>query len=151
MAKGEYTMPKWKPEFEIGDQQVDSQHKHLFEYVDTLHDFVTAVREGAPLDPVKAEDLLFDLDTYVTLHFAYEEMCMGIRRCPVAAANREAHDRLSAFYADFREKARQQITLEMLETLENTLTHWLSNHICRIDMDLKGKRPAPGGARPRPR
>lgn len=128
---------EWKAEYETGEKHVDAQHQHLFEYVNTLHELVSAVQGGAPLDKQAAEDLLFGLDTYVTIHFAYEEMCMGIRRCPYAAVNKEAHDKLSAFYAEFREQSRRELTLEMLQTLETTLTHWLTNHICRIDVTLR--------------
>lgn len=127
----------WSPEYETGDRRVDSQHQHLFEYVNNLHALILTIKDGAPINKRTIEDFLFDLDTYVTVHFAYEEMCMGIRKCPLAALNKEVHAKLIAFYTDFAAKAKQDVTLEMLMTLENTLAHWLNNHICRIDISIK--------------
>lgn len=128
---------EWNAQYETGEKRVDAQHQRLFGYVNELHEMIQLVQQGQELNRQAVDDLLFHLESYVTVHFAYEEMCMGMHHCPKAATNKDAHDRLIAFYGDFLEKARQELTLEMLVTLENTLVHWLTNHICKIDMNIK--------------
>lgn len=132
---------EWNRDFETGETRVDKQHQRLFEYVNELHDMITVVKGGHVLDAEKVGDLLFHLESYVTVHFAYEEMCMGIRRCPLAHQNKEAHDKLIAFYGEFLAQAKQNLTLDMLITLESTLVSWLKGHICKVDMDIRNVQP----------
>lgn len=138
----------WSSAYETGDTRIDNQHKQLFDYVGQLEHLIQRVEAGEALDHQAAQDILFFLDTYVNVHFAYEEICMTIRKCPVALKNREAHNQLLDFYQGFFEEAQQHLTLEMLVQLRDTLDSWLVGHICNIDTQLKntpeaGSAPAP--------
>lgn len=127
----------WSSDYETGDPRIDEQHKHLFGYVAQLEDIVGRAQKGEELDLKSAHDILFFLDTYVNVHFAYEEICMTIRKCPFAAKNREAHNQLLEFYTGFFEEAQQNLTLDMLIQLRDTLDAWLVGHICAVDTKLR--------------
>lgn len=127
----------WTKDFETGETHVDAQHRRLIDYTNELHDMIVAAQNGESLKRRDVDDLLFHLESYVTVHFAYEEMCMAMRRCPKAAENKDAHEKLLQFYGKFLEQAKEQLTLPMLIELEKTLVSWLTNHICRIDVKLR--------------
>lgn len=131
---------EWRADFETGEKHVDDQHKQLFDYVNELHSIIELVRAGQTLNRREVQDLLFHLESYVSLHFAYEEICMVIHKCPMAVVNKEAHDKLIKFYGEFLQKVRADgVTLDMLVTLEGALVNWLTNHICKIDLNIKGR------------
>lgn len=128
---------EWNDSYSTGDARIDSQHQKLFGYVNTLEKMIEAARGGQAPTHREVEDLLDFLEMYVNVHFAYEEVCMAIRRCPLAAQNREAHGKLINFYGEFRETVKGGATLSDLESLHTALANWLVNHICRIDVSLR--------------
>lgn len=132
---------KWSAEYETGERRVDDQHKHLFEYVNQLSGVIEDVKAGQPIPLEAVKDLLTFLDTYFNVHFTYEELCMTIRKCPMAKQNVDAHKKLMEFYGNFYQKAQDGVSLDMLETLHTALSNWLVNHICKVDMDIRNQEP----------
>lgn len=129
---------EWKNNYETGDKRIDGQHKNLFEYINRLEGLIQTGQAGRAIDKVEVENLLGFLDSFVNTHFAYEELCMSQRRCPVAAQNKEAHNRFMQVFEDFNQRyAQLGVDLPMLTDLHRTLTYWLTNHICRIDVSLR--------------
>lgn len=128
---------QWSHQYEVGDPRTDSQHQNLFEYVNRIEHLIEQGKTG-PLDRREVEHLFVFLEAYVNTHFAYEELCMALRGCKVAQKNKEAHDKFLEFWADFnRTHAPQSISVAALETLHSTLTGWLTQHICKIDVALR--------------
>lgn len=127
---------EWKASYETGERRIDGQHRNLFEQVNRLERLL----EAATLDQSEVENLLIFLESYIHTHFAYEELCMTLRGCPIARKNKESHDRLLRFYADFdrRYKARGRADAGMMRELHEVLKNWLVGHICRIDVQLRG-------------
>lgn len=133
---------EWNSLYETGEQRVDSQHQKLFEQVNQLGELIKAGQENHPIDKAELDQLLGFLDTYVNVHFAYEELCMTLRRCPVASQNKDAHNRFIEFYEDFRAQYNKRgANLQLLRHLHQTLTHWLTSHICEIDIKLRTSQP----------
>lgn len=131
---------QWGDRFETGEARIDAQHQNLFTYVNRLEDLLMQARAGQELKPLEAKNLLIFLDAYVNTHFAYEELCVSLRKCPVALKNKEEHNRLLEFWTNFRrENALVTTTANALETLHDTLKGWLTNHICKIDLALRAK------------
>jgi hemerythrin len=128
---------QWSDQYEVGDARTDSQHKNLFEYVNRIEQLIEQGKAGQ-LDRQEVEHLFVFLEAYVNTHFAYEELCMALRGCKVAQKNKEAHNKFLEFWADFNQThTPQNISIAALETLHSTLTGWLTQHICKIDVALR--------------
>lgn len=131
---------EWSDRFETGDARIDAQHRNLFSYVNRLEGLIMQARAGQGLKPLEVENLLIFLDTYVNTHFAYEELCMSLRKCPVALKNKEEHNKLLEFWGNFRsENTPATTSADALESLHDTLKGWLTNHICKIDVALRAR------------
>ncbi|WP_233493118.1 MULTISPECIES: bacteriohemerythrin [unclassified Meiothermus] len=134
---------EWSPSYETGEMRIDRQHRTLFDRVNRLERMLEA---GEVLDQDEVENLLIFLESYINTHFAYEELCMTLRGCPIARKNKEAHDKLLAFYNDFAQRyaARGKADVAMLRELHEVLSKWLVGHVCNIDVRLRNHVPAGG-------
>lgn len=134
---------EWSTSYETGEPRIDEQHRNLVGYVNRLERLLESTPPGSPADREEVDNLLVFLESYVNTHFAYEELCMTLRGCPIARKNKEAHDRFLALYDDFTQqhRARGGASIEMLRELHETLKNWLVGHICNIDVQLRGRAP----------
>ncbi len=122
----------WTEALSTGEPAIDEHHKTL---IDTINDLLQAMHTGKGKDHI--EEILADMAEYVNMHFGYEEECMEKYHCPVAAANKEAHDKFvdtfDAFWEEFR---RTGPTAELAIKVQKELGDWLINHIAGIDTGL---------------
>jgi len=82
--------------------------------------------------------LLESIDLYVRSHFGFEEGCMNRAHCPVAQKNSESHAQFINVLAGFEQRyARDGFDNAHARKLLDTIDAWLSDHICRIDVQLK--------------
>ena len=124
---------EWSERFETGVQRIDDQHRMLFKMTG---DFRAALDEGK--GKAVYDILLESLDLYARGHFAFEEDCMFRHQCPAAQRNQTAHRRFIAIVADYQAKYDVSGFSRLdARSLLDTLDEWLSNHICRIDVQLK--------------
>lgn len=125
---------EWNEKFATEDSHVDEQHRQIFRFANRLE--VIAGKEQA--DTQEVESLLRFLDTYIQNHFRYEEACMLKRRCPVAQKNRSEHIALKTFidgsFETYQQNGYQQ---QWAQELHKKLEHWLTHHICHIDIQLR--------------
>ena len=64
---------------------------------------------------------------------------MNQYRCPAAAANLAAHDSLGQEIARIRAHIKDgKLSIMDLVKIEQTLGSWIQNHICTIDIHLRG-------------
>lgn len=136
---------KWTEAYATGIERIDEQHKMLFSMSE---DYRTALDEGHG-ERVYGS-FLRSLDLYAQAHFRFEEGCMEACRCPAAQVNRQAHDGFVAFVKRFTERHDSDaFDISDAQALTDTLDRWLSDHICRIDLQLRDwiDRP-PGSAAP---
>ena len=138
MEEVEIVAIEWSPSYETGEIRIDQQHRNLFDRVNRLERMLEA---GEVLDQAEVENLLIFLESYINTHFAYEELCMTLRGCPIARKNKEAHDKLLAFYDDFAQRyaARGKADAAMLRGLHEVLSKWLVGHVCNIDVQLRSR------------
>lgn len=122
----------WTDALSTGEPTVDEHHKALIEAVNTL---MEAMVEGKGKDQI--EDILEGMAEYVNMHFSYEEECMEKYQCPVAAANKNAHnsfvETFDAFWEEFRKNGA---TASLVIKIQKELGDWLVNHIAGIDVGL---------------
>ncbi len=124
---------KWSDEFATGLERIDEQHRMLFKIAE---DFRLALDEGGG---ERTYPLLLEvLYEYARAHFQFEETCMEKYACPLAETNREAHAGFIRMLADYRQRL-DSIGFRSADAhaLVSGLDRWLSNHICRIDIDLR--------------
>ena len=107
------------------------------ELIRRFNDFHDAVVHAKGKDAV-ARTLGF-LNDYTMSHFAREEACMASYHCPAAAANKSAHDDVRANLATIRDRiGKEGIQSIDVVQLELILGNWIRNHICSIDIQLRG-------------
>ncbi len=124
----------------IGIEQIDEEHRYLFELLGRVHNLVSTDYQSDYYQKIK--DVLAELDNYAEQHFANEEAYMEQIRDPELILQRTQH-------AFFREKILMfdlatidDLTeqRELLDELVNFLAKWLYRHILSSDI-LIGKLP----------
>lgn len=117
---------QWSENFRIGVDDIDDQHRMLFELINQL--------AQAALDPARLPhlDAVFrQLEEYTLKHFRDEEMLMAAAAYPDFAAHRASHLRFARVVADA--KARHAAGAPPgLDTLL-FFNAWLVEHIQRED------------------
>lgn len=116
----------WDNSIALGIATIDEQHKALFGWINKLDE---AIKSGDGSEA--AEEVIWNLITYVTEHFSEEERLMLSCHYPDLAAHRKEHDqfvaRLREIQASFID--RHDIGKSVLELL----VKWLVCHIKGTD------------------
>lgn len=116
-----------------GVPEIDAQHRELIRQLNRLFEMMHAGKGGAEL-----QELLDFCAKYAITHFAHEEGCMHLHRCPAATANRNAHAQFNRVFADFRKRLQQEgPTLTLTLQVQKQLSDWLSSHIIGTDTQLR--------------
>jgi hemerythrin len=117
----------WKDSFSVGNDDIDRQHKRLFETANQLHDSMLRGEGNAVLG-----SLLQNLVSYTRSHFAYEERLMEEVRYPHLQAHRADHEALTRQVMQIRDEyrgGRVALTLKVMTFLKE----WLQGHILESD------------------
>jgi hemerythrin-like metal-binding protein len=119
---------QWTPEFSVGVDSIDTDHKVLISLLNQLDDAIT---RGDPRTTVQQVlDALYD---YTVYHFSREESLMRACGYPDYDAHVRTHSTLRAQVADIRERyARNPDSIHAREVL-SFLKNWLSAHIVGRD------------------
>jgi len=124
---------KWSDAYSTGIERIDDQHKSIFKMSE---DFRAALDDGQGKRVYGS--LLQSLDVYARSHFRFEEGCMDRCHCPAAQGNKEAHAKFVEMLARFQQRyAAGGFDPEDGRKLTDTIDAWLTDHICRIDIQLK--------------
>jgi hemerythrin len=118
---------EWKPEFSVGIERFDDDHRHLFLLLNQLHVSMAGRKISSALNII-----LKELDWYAQTHFRAEEVLMKRYRYPELAAHRAEHDRFTEQVAQFSrhfQSGRDEIIVEVSDTLWD----WLAQHILQSD------------------
>ena len=118
---------EWKPEYSVGIESIDAQHKTLIELINKLQnavDFAT----GRDYELAAMDELV----KYTVDHFRYEEDLMKEHEYPSFKAHRAEHEKMVARVDDLLEEYNQNPDLAMNKAL-TFLKSWLINHINGTD------------------
>jgi hemerythrin len=127
-------MLEWKPDYETGVPEIDTQHKVLFDNINRLGKLL----DQEEIERAEADYLLEFLRHYVVQHFRDEEVCMARFHCPNHAKNKEQHAQLQNALAHFdTEYAVLGPLRELLLRLHTTLVWWINSHILKVDIQLR--------------
>lgn len=136
----------WGPMFEFTDdcktgiEQIDKEHRYLFELLNRVHALVSMDYYNDYYGKIK--EIIAELDDYAEQHFAHEEAYMEQIRDPELILQRSQHDFfrekiLSLDLAVIDEPEEQR---RVLSELVNFLAKWLYHHILGSDIMI-GKLP----------
>jgi len=124
---------QWTEKYATGVDEIDDQHKEIFNQLNRLHDAITS---GLGKDVIR--DILIFAHDYAASHFAFEENCMEKFHCPVAAKNKEAHKHFIEGMESIRARVEQeQEDTESVLELYHELREWIQNHILKIDTHIR--------------
>lgn len=117
--------PEFSDVFSVGIDQVDAEHRKLFEIAGRVYDHLTDSGD-APMEAARAA--VGELIDYTATHFASEEALMEAAGYPALAAHKELHKRLLSQVRDMDmrvELGERYVPVELARFLYN----WLVQHI----------------------
>jgi hemerythrin-like metal-binding protein len=118
---------RWRPEYAIGVEEVDSDHQHLFALIDS---FATAIRQGREHD--RLFSLMEELLDYTCYHFAHEELLMEQIGYPHFEEHRLEHEGIRKTLHTMKAQAAGGGG-SIAEKLMNFLFSWLRQHTMTSD------------------
>lgn len=134
------TMFEFTDDCKIGIDQIDSEHKYLFELLNRAYVLVTTDYHSDYYHQLK--ELLAELDHYAEQHFAHEEEYMMQIRDPELIVQRSQHAffRNKVLMLDLTNIDEMDDQQQVLSDLVSFLAKWLYHHILSSDV-LIGKLP----------
>lgn len=120
---------EWQDYLSVGVEEIDLQHKLLFERYNT---FFTAYSEGRADEEVIR--LLGFLEEYVAIHFADEESLQQRIGFPDYQRHRERHQELARKVAELKGRLENEgPDPKLIPTAGLLMTGWLIEHISVMD------------------
>jgi hemerythrin len=117
--------PQFDAKYQVGVEQIDREHRQLFEIVARVYDSLEARDDKAQsLIRAAAAELL----DYTATHFASEEGLMAQAGYPDLAAHREQHEHLLTRARDMEMRIELDDKYVAVE-LSQFLYRWLIDHI----------------------
>lgn len=112
----------WNSAYSIGLDEIDDQHKVLFDIINGMWASVINREKGAPL-----LDALDELERYTVTHFTAEEAFMRSHGYSNFEVHKKQHDQFISRVRSERQsiEAGGPVSLDMI----NFLKDWLINHI----------------------
>jgi hemerythrin len=127
-------MLEWKTDYETGVPELDAQHKVLFDTINRLGKLL----ERPEIERSKVGYLLASLEDYAGRHFNGEETCMARFQCPAHGRNKKEHEMFLHILGIARgEFESTTAPKEVLERLHESMVWWISDHILKVDVQLK--------------
>ncbi len=122
----------WRPEYSVGIDDVDDQHKHLLRLLARVGTLTSTGKGGSALSKLMAE-----LQDYAAFHFSSEEHLMKSVALPTSHVQLHlaAHGQYWRSVADFQARLQAGDASVGL-ALHAFLQSWWLNHICELDREL---------------
>ena len=121
--------PQFDPRFLVGIEQIDHEHRQLFEIAGRVHDGLSASTDEAL---AAARTATAELLEYTATHFASEEALMAAAAYPELEAHQALHRQLLSQARDMEIRAEFEEQLVPVE-LSRFLYNWLVDHIMAND------------------
>jgi hemerythrin len=120
---------KWSDEYSLGNEELDNQHKELFEIASKIHN----IRPN-PKAKEQIKKILYDFSKYMLYHFKAEEEYMEKIGYPKLEEHRKIHQK---FVGDVRDALKEAKGITAIkETIETLTQEWLVEHITKVDVDI---------------
>ncbi|HAX07630.1 MAG TPA: bacteriohemerythrin [Butyrivibrio sp.] len=126
-------MYEMKPEYYIGIEMIDEEHKQLFKYADEAYELLND--EFTPDKYDKIEAILIKLRDYTEKHFTDEENYMESINYKKLFTQKIQHQEFISKldeFIDLHKSETEDQDKQIMDILEY-LTEWLVNHILYVD------------------
>ncbi|WP_456067827.1 bacteriohemerythrin [Eshraghiella crossota] len=126
-------MYEMKPEYYIGIEMIDEEHKQLFKYADEAYELLND--EFTPDKYDKIEAILVKLRDYTEKHFTDEENYMESINYKKLFTQKIQHQEFISKldeFIDLHKSETEDQDKQIMDILEY-LTEWLVNHILYVD------------------
>lgn len=132
----------WDITMSTGVAKIDHQHQEL---IGKLNALLEAMQKGRGKDEIGK--LITFLGEYVNKHFSDEEAEMERVKCPVATANRIAHQQFVKRFTEIRDRFQKDgVSPKLVIDVQQALLDWFIAHIRSIDTKLAVATKAKAGA-----
>lgn len=121
---------KWTPDLSVGNEEIDDDHRRLFELLEMLH---VDMRSGLVNQETQA--IVDALLHYAESHFSREEAFMRFINYPQFPAHQAAHTRFVSELQALQSRIARGARTPVLD-IDQFLTEWLRNHVLVMDKAL---------------
>jgi len=120
----------WQERYCVGNTELDSQHKNLFELVNRFDDLIQAGKTS------ELGQILDDTISCSVAHFLSEEALIQKMGFPGVSDHKKVHDDLIEQIQAMRTRMKAGGSVSQ-KAIVRFLADWLTNHILREDMEYK--------------
>ncbi len=124
-------MYEFKEEFLTGIEEIDKEHRRLFEIAEELYEL--KCEEFIPDKYDNIRKILEELKDYTLTHFAHEEAYMQSIGYKRMFTQKSQHDALRQIMEEWDLNAIDENQDETIEEMLRIVTDWLVNHILNQD------------------
>ena len=121
----------WREQLSVGNDSIDSDHKHLIEIVNLAEHSLLA-KSRAELTSVLAQLL-----QYSKVHFSREEKFASAVGYPDVEVMHASHEALIEKLQQITQELDGNLKTSVVEGFVTFLREWLVNHVIKEDMLLK--------------
>ncbi len=131
------TLLTWKPEYSVGIESVDSEHREMIELINAVYDAIEDKK-----NPQSIEHFLGEVHATISAHFALEERVMRNANYDEFEAHKEDHEELLDEIRDLMDRFFDT-PVQGLQLLQENLSDWFAGHFSTFDARLHGKLDMP--------
>ena len=123
---------KWSPEYAIGVEIIDNQHKQSFSAINNL---LEACNQGKGKE--EAGKVLKFLENYVVEHFTTEEGIQKESGFPEYEAHKRAHEGFIQSFSELKKVFEEEgPTLSFVVKINRIVVDWLIQHVTQADKKI---------------
>lgn len=122
---------KWDDSFLIGIRELDYEHEVLINDINRLHEEL-AKHDQKP----EIEKCLGDIYARMQAHFALEERVMKEHQYEFFDEHKREHEKLLDNYTEYMMQILNDAVVSFSNPIEETLKHWVKNHIVNSDKKM---------------
>ena len=125
---------EWSREYEVGQPEIDEQHRKLFV---SVNDFASTLKKDRNFS--QAGPMINFLDEYVRTHFKDEEDIMESNGYPFLDAQKEEHERFTRLFSHLKSDIEDDTGSDwhfLLFRIQVLVVDWLVHHTCKSDRHI---------------
>ena len=121
---------EWKPEYSLGIEEVDLEHREMIELINECHEELCGVT-----DSLAIEQFLGEIHNDISAHFALEEHIMRKAAYAEYEAHKEDHENLLDEIRDLMDSFLDDPEAGA-KLLQDKLGNWFGRHFATFDARL---------------